>query len=290
MIVHLDGELIEARAARVSPFDAAYLYGDGIFDTLRSYEGFLYRFDEHLDRLEREAELLQLPFDRDADLWRARIEELLEANQLKEVDARVRTQISRGGDPDTDPRRSHPEEVHPVVFITAQAVDSTVATMQERGVRVLTLQNSFARGNFPLIKSLNYLPSVMAQRFALSSGFEEAILFNRQQKVLEGSASNVFLVHEGRLRTPSTRLGLLPGITRDTVLELCRGEGLAVDEVGFELRDLLIADEVFLTASIKEIVPVIGIDNSTVADGQPGPITRRLQRVYHEDVDRARRS
>jgi branched-chain amino acid aminotransferase len=286
VIVHLDGELIDASEARVSPFDAAYLYGDGLFDTLRSYSGVLYRLQDHLDRIVREAELLQLPFEPDLELWATRIGELLSANDLLDVDARVRTQISRGGNSEVDPALAHPESIQPVVFILAKAVEPAVSRMQEQGVRVMSLQNSFARGNFPLIKSLNYLPSVMAQRFALSSGFDEAILFNRQQKVLEGASSNVFMVSDGRLRTPSTRLGLLPGITRDTVLSLAAKMGLSVDEAGFELRDLLIADEVFLTGSVKEVVPVVGIDNSSVGEGVPGPITRQLQRAYRDDVQR----
>jgi branched-chain amino acid aminotransferase len=287
VIVHLDGELVDADAARVSPFDAAYMYGDGLFDTLRSYQGTLYRLEDHLQRLAREAELLQLDVDLDLDTWAARIGGLLAANELLDTDARVRTQISRGGHPSVDPARGEPGSVSPVIFIVARAVEAEVMRMQREGVRVMTLQNSFARGNFPLIKSLNYLPSVMAQRFAHGAGYHEALLFNRQQKVLEGASSNVFLARDGQLRTPSTRLGVLPGITRDVVLDLARETGLRVDEAGFELRDLLVADEVFLTGSVKEILPVIQIDHSTIGDGRPGPITRQLQEAYRDDVRRA---
>lgn len=288
MIVDLDGQHLDAQQARVSPFDGAYLYGDGLFDTLRSYRGHLYRLEDHLARLRREAELLQLPLDTGLEGWKERLRALLEANDLMDDDARLRIQISRGGDAETHPYLADPEGLEPVVFVVARPVDPALERQQREGVRVMSLQNSFARGNFPLIKSLNYLPSVMALRFANSSGFAEALLLNRQQKVLEGASSNVFVVQGGRLRTPSTRLGLLPGITRDVVLELAGELGIAAEEVGFELRDLLIADEVFLTGSVKEVVPVIGVDRSVIGPGEPGPVTRRIQQAYRDDVERRR--
>lgn len=288
MIVDLDGALIDAQEARVSPFDAAYLYGDGLFDTLRAYRGHLHRFEQHLDRLAREAELLRLDVDTSTEHWRDRIQALLAANTLLDTDARVRIQVSRGGDHDTDQTRAEPGSTTPVEFVTAREVSAGVAEEQERGIRVMTLQSAFARGNFPQVKSLNYLPSIMALRFARAAGYDEALLLNAQRRVLEGATTNVFSVKGGVLRTPSTRLGLLPGITRQAVLEIAPRLGLAIDEVMGDLKDAFLAEEIFLTGSVKEIVPVISIDRSPVGNGEPGPWTRRLQEAYRDEVELAR--
>lgn len=290
MIVDLDGALIEARDARVSPFDGAYQYGDGIFDTLRSYRGHLFQFDAHLERLRRQAELLQLDLDLDRAPWETRITALLDANDLIDVDARVRIQVSRGGDETTDHVGAAPDDVEPVTLITARALSVVVEAQQRDGIRALSMQPAFARGNFPQIKSLNYLPSLMALRFAREAGYEEAILLNAHRRVLESATGNVFVVDGNVLRTPSSRLGILPGIARDTVLGLASGVGLQVDDVLGELRDLVLADEVFLTNAVREIVPVVGIDQATIGTGMPGPWTQRLQEAYREEVDRQRES
>ena len=288
MIVDLDGTLVTAAEARVSPFDGAYQYGDGLFDTLRSYRGFPFRLEQHLDRLKRQAELLQIDFDDSTEHWSTRITAVLDANDLIDVDARVRVQISRGGDETTDHVGASPTDVAPITMITARRVDDAVAKQQEDGIRVMAMQPAFARGNFPQLKSLNYLPSLMALRFAREAGFEEALLLNSHRRVIEAATANVFAIEGNVLRTPSARLGLLPGITRQIVLDLAPELGLRVDEVLGEIRDLVLAEEVFVTASVREIVPVIGIDQATIGAGMPGPWTRRLQERYRELVERER--
>jgi len=288
MLVDLGGTLVPAADARVSPFDGGFLYGDGIFDTLRTYRGFAFQLDEHLDRLQREAELLQLQVDLDEARWSARLTALLEANDLRGRDAAVRIQVSRGGDPDTDQIHADPASLRPTEFMFARAVGPEVQRRQEDGVRILSMQPAFARGNFPQMKTLNYLPSVMASRFAQAQGYDEAILLNRQSKILEGASSNVFVVKDNTVRTPSVRLGLLPGITRQKVMEIAAGLGLRVEETASELRDLMLADEVFLTGSVKEVVPVIGVDKSDVANALPGLWTQQIQQAYHDEVERAR--
>jgi branched-chain amino acid aminotransferase len=284
LIVDLNGDLLEDGEARISPFDQGFLYGDGIFDTLRAYRGFLYRLEDHIERLWREADLLQIPFDPSTHGWRTRLTSLLEANDLVQVDCRVRIQISRGGQADTDHVRAQPEELRPNVFVTARPVLESLGRQQLEGVRIMSLQSSFARGNFPQIKSLNYLPSIMALRFAGAKGFSEACLLNSQQKVLEGATSNIFIVRGGTLLTPPARLGLLPGITRDVVVRLGRAQDLHVEERAFDLREMLIADEAFLTGSVKEIVPIVGVDRTRIGEGRPGPWTKRLQEAYARDV------
>ena len=288
MIVDLDGTLVDAADARVSPFDGAYQYGDGLFDTLRSYRGFLFRLDDHLERLRRQAELLQLDFDDTREHWSTRITALLDANDIVDTDARVRVQISRGGDDTTDLVGAAPADLDPVTMITARAVSERLDEQQRAGIRIMSMQPAFARGNFPQLKSLNYLPSLMAMRFAREAGFDEALLVNAHRRVLEAATGNLFAIDGNVLRTPSPRLGLLPGITREIVLEFAPELGLRVDEVLGEIRDLLLADEVFLTGSVKEIVPVVAVDNTTIGHGEVGPWTRRLQERYREQVDRER--
>jgi D-amino acid aminotransferase len=288
MIVDLDGELVPAPAARVSPFDAAYQYGDGVFDTIRAYRGFLFCLSEHIQRIVRETDLLQIPHTGTVDSWRARLHRLLEANELCEVDARLRIQIGRGGAPDTDLVGADPEAIPPTVFITARPVDPVIDHWQRDGIQMLSLQSSFARGNFPQLKTLNYLPSLMAQRFARAQGCSEACLLNRQNRVLEGATSNIFCVTGRTVRTPPLRLGLLPGVTRAHVLELAAASGLQAEEAAFDLRDMLLADEVFLTGSVKEIVPVVKVDRSSIGQGRPGTVTRFLQQAYRHSVAQAR--
>jgi D-amino acid aminotransferase len=284
----LDGKLVAASDARVSPFDGGYQYGDGIFDTLRTYRGHPFALDRHLARLDEEARLLQIPFQAQFGRWRARIHRLLGANDLLDTDAAVRIQIARGGSPTTDLVLTPPEDIQPVEFVVARPVSEEVTRHQQMGVAVMTVQSSFARGNFPSIKSLNYLPSIMALRFARASGFQEACLLDREGKVLEGAMSNVFCVHEGTLRTPPLSMGLLPGITRAHVLELAHELKLPAEESPLDLRDLLQSREVFLTGSVKEIFPVLQVDEARIADGDPGPWTRQLQRAYHDRVEASR--
>jgi len=142
----------------------------------------------------------------------------------------------------------------------------------------------FARGNFPQLKTLNYLPAVMALRFAFAEGCQEALLTDRHGKLLEGSTSNLFLVRDGRLVTPPSRLGLLAGRTRALVLRLAPEAGLEVEEAAIERRDLLTAAEAFLSGSVKEIVPLVRADGAPVGGGRPGPVTRDLQQRYQRAV------
>lgn len=290
MIVDLDGALVDASEARVSPFDGAYQYGDGVFDTLRSYRGHLFRFEAHLDRLRRQVELLQIDLDLDTAPWETRVTALLDANDLVDTDARIRIQISRGGDASTDHVGGSPSDVAPVTLITAREVDESIAARQRDGIRVMAMQPAFARGNFPQVKSLNYLPSLMALRFARDGGFDEAILMNAHRRVLEAATGNVFAIQGNVLRTPSSRLGILPGITRDTVLRIAPDLGLQVDDVLGELRDVLVADEVFITGSVREIVPVVGVDQTVIGEGIPGPWTARIQERYGEEVELERQT
>jgi branched-chain amino acid aminotransferase len=290
LFVDFQGNLVGADAAQVSVFDGGFLHGDGLFETVRCYRGQPFALHEHIERLARSATLLQIPCSDAPEHWLRRIRALLEKNGQPAADCVIRIQLSRGGDAQTDLIDVDPASLQPVSWIQWRPLPADLPRWQRDGVRVLSLQASFARGNFPQLKSLNYLPAIMALRFARGSGYDEACLLNRQGKLLEGATSNVFLVHGGRLRTPSPRLGILAGLARARVMRLASELGLIVEEVASELRDVLVSDEVFLTSSVKEILPVIAVDNAQIGDSRPGPITRQLQQAYRAQVDRFTRT
>ncbi len=280
--VELNGRLVPASEAQVSPFDAGYLHGDGVFDTLRAYRGELFAFDEHFRRLHTQCERIGIELAGDESVWRVRLQALLQKNSLANTDARVRIQVTRGGNSLLDPGDAHINVASPVTFVQAVPLPEELPRWQRDGVRAMAASAAYARGNLPAIKSLNYLPNMIALRQARIEGCHEALLFNSQGKLLEGATSNIFLVQGTRLRTPSTRLGILAGITRRRVMAVAADLGMRVEEAASELRDLVVADEVFLTSSVREIVPIVGVDNMKVADGHSGPWTQQLQWAYNE--------
>jgi D-amino acid aminotransferase len=290
MKVDLNAQILDADEARVSPFDAGYMFGDGLFETVRSYEGFPFDLGRHLMRMRHAAELLQIPFDGDPAGWEPRLRRLLAANDLNHGDAIVRIQLSRGGTAGTDHVAGDPGDTDAVEFVTTRPLPSEVDLWQRDGARVTCVQSSFARGNFPQFKSLNYLPSLMALRFARAAGCAEAILLSKQSHVLEGATSNVFMLRDGILSTPPTSTGILPGIARSRALELAGELGLPRDERPLELREFLAADEIFLSSAVKEVLPVVDVDGKTIGDGRPGPWTRQLHEAYRTAVETERRS
>ncbi|MHB8078568.1 MAG: aminotransferase class IV [Candidatus Krumholzibacteriia bacterium] len=284
MVVYLNGAFLEAADARVSLFDGGYLYGDGLYETLRLYAGRPFDLAGHLARLTRELALLGYGWRPDAAAIGTIFTELARRNGLLAVDARARLTISRGGSPeDPLPLAPLPGATETVSAWTLPLAPDLPA-WQENGVAVCVMKSPFARGNFPQLKTLNTLPPVMALRFAHGEGCQEAILVDRQGKLLEGTTSNLFLVHGDRLTTPPARLGLLAGRTRALVLHLAAAAGLAVDETACDRRDLLTAGEAFLSGSVKEIVPIVRAEGRPVGSGRPGPVTQDLQRRYRQAV------
>jgi branched-chain amino acid aminotransferase len=288
MKIDLNTQIVDAEQARVSPFDAGYMYGDGLFETLRSYDGHPFDLPRHLARMQRAARLLQIPFDGERARWEPRLKRLLAANELLQGDAMVRIQLSRGGLPETDHVAGDPDGIEAVEFVTTRRIASELAVWQRDGARVMSVQSSFARGNFPQFKSLNYLPSMMALRFARAAGFAEAIRLSDQGRVLEGATSNVFILRGGVLSTPPASAGILPGLARRRILELAVEIGLPCEELACDYREILVADEILLSSSVKEVLPVVGVDRTTIGDGRPGPWTRQLHEAYRSAVDAER--
>ncbi len=281
-IVYLNGTLMPAQEATISPLDRGFLYGYGLFETMRSYNGRVFRLDRHLARLRRSAAMLALASELEAyDLEQA-IYKTLEANRLK--DARIRLTVSAGlGERGLAPPNLGPITV--MVFVEKLVLPSP--QVYRRGIRaaiVSTRRSSLS----PLsqIKATAYLDSFIALSQAVALGAEEAILLNERGFIAECSTSNIFLVAKGLLFTPSQESGILPGITREAVLELARDLGIEAIEGEIPETDLFRAEEAFLTTSVREIVPITSVDGKPIGSGRPGPVTKRLMAAYKELVEK----
>jgi len=281
-IIYLNGKLVPAQEAKISPFDRGLLYGYGLFETMRSYNEHVFRLDRHLARLRRSAMVLALASELEAyDLEQA-IYKTLEANHLK--DARIRLTVSAGiGERGLAP----PSLGQLMVMVFAEKLSLPSTQVYRRGIRaaiVSTRRNSLS----PLsqIKATNYLDSFVALSQAVASGAEEAILLNERGFIAECSTSNIFLVAEGILITPSVESGILPGITREAVLELAGDLGIETVEREIPEADLFQAEEAFLTTSVREVVPITSVNGKPVGSGKPGTVTKRLMAAYKELVEK----
>ena len=279
-IVYLNGTLVPRQEAMVSPFDRGFLYGYGLFETMRSYKERVFRLDRHLTRLRLSAQRLALASELEAyDLEQA-VYRTLEANKL--ADARIRLTVSAGPG-----GRALAPPVGGLITVLVFAEKLLLSPeAYEQGIRaalVSAKRNSLS----PLsrVKATNYLGNLVAYSEAVALGAEEAILLNERGFIAEGSMSNIFLVAGGMLLTPSEESGILPGITREAVLELARELGVEATEGEISLADLLRADEAFLTSSVREVLPITSIDNKPVAQGSPGPVTKRLMAAYRHLVE-----
>jgi branched-chain amino acid aminotransferase len=285
MQVYLNGTFVDASDARVSVWDGGYLYGDGVYTTLRLYGGRPLDLAAHLDRLRRHAAALALPMPLGDAEAAAVIERLVAANDLRARDSRLRITVSRGGDPDDPLPLRNLERLAPTVLLTLAAVPAELATWARDGIHVCLLEPGSARGNLPHLKTLNGLPALLAQRQAAARGCREAILVSEDGHLLEGSVSNLFLVADGRLRTPAGADGLLPGRTRERILALAAGLAIECERRGLKPADLLAAEEAFTASSVREILPIIAVDDRPLGAGRPGPLTRRLQEAYRRLVE-----
>ncbi len=270
--IYLNGELVQQETATVSALDRGLLYGYGLFETMRSYGGRVFRLEEHYRRLCRGAERvgLEVPFLL-TDLVGA-AKGVLQRNGLE--DARVRLMLTAGA-----------EGAAGSVMLIAREVTEYPRQLYGRGMSALVTsarrnETSFLSG----VKSLNSLDNVLAREDARRQGADEAILLNTRGFVAEGSASNVFLVLDGRLVTPSLSSGCLAGITRQAVLEIAAESGLEAIETDVQLSAFAVASEAFLTGSVMEVMPLTRLDDGPVGSGRPGPVTARLHRLYQEMV------
>lgn len=285
-VVYLNGRYIQAERAKVSAFDRGFVYGDGLFETIRTYAGWVFALERHLGRLKKGADQIGIPFTGDVGEWRPVMGALLRRNRLQDTDASLRLTVTRGPDvlglllPPNAP-------LPPTLLLVAKPVDAGIAQRQQVGIAATTVHwgNPF---NPLQVKSLDYLYNMLATAQAKRDGAMEALFVGADGCVIEGATSNVFSVSHGALTTPPEASGLLPGITREVVIELAKREGLMVCEAPIPLHALLSADEAFLTGSLKEIMPVVAVDGRTIGAGSPGPVTRHLQQRYRAAVDEER--
>ncbi|MBK8166340.1 MAG: aminotransferase class IV [bacterium] len=284
MLVYLNGDYLPADQARVSAWDGGFLYGDGVYTTLRLYGGRPLDLRAHLERLRRHADALSLPVPPTDTEFAAVIAHLAEANGLAATDGRLRITVSRGGDPEDPLPLRDLGRLNPTVLLTLAPVPPAFAAWARDGIAACLLEPGSARGNLPHLKTLNGLPALLAQRQAAARGCQEAVLVSEDGRLLEGSVSNLFLAKAGRLSTPAGTDGLLAGRTRERVLALAAQLDVPCERRSLLPADLLGADEAFTASSVREILPVVAVDGVAIGDRQPGPLTRRLQEAYRELV------
>jgi branched-chain amino acid aminotransferase len=278
MKVYIDGKFFDERNARISVFDHGLLYGDGIFEGIRAYNGRVFRLKEHIDRLfySAKAILLQVPMSH-AQIMKAVVDSCAK-NKIR--DGYIRLVVTRGvGTLGLNPNRCK----NPSVIVIADKIQLYPPELYRRGMEIITVptvRNLHSALN-PAIKSLNYLNNILAKIEANNAGCEEAIMLNAQGFVSECTGDNLFIVKDGKLFTPPLSAGALYGITRQVVIELAEQIGLSVSEPDLTRYDLFNADECFLTGTGAEIVPVVKIDGRVIGTGKPGVLTRRLVADYH---------
>lgn len=279
--IWLNGRLVRGRNARIPTTDRGLLYGDGLFETLRAYGGGAFLLAAHLARLRRSGRALGIPVPGNLAYWHRAITRVLAANRLTE--AAVRLTVTRGTAPGIVPHA----RPRPTLLLQARPLDRGLGAAQARGITACLLP--FNRGSAVFIehKTLAYLPAVLGRREAHRLGAQEGLYVTPEGLVTEATTANLFVCHRERLRTPRT--GALPGITQQVVMDLARAHGWRVEERPVPRPLLSAADEVFLTSSVVEVLPVVRIGNRTVGDGQPGPVTRALQEAYRVRVARALR-
>jgi D-amino acid aminotransferase len=281
-ILLLNDRLVPSARATISALDRGFVYGDGLFETVRTYAGTPFGLTQHVRRLARSARTFRIPFAAEPRHWLPRIRRCLRANDLLASDAAVRLTVSRGAGPfGIVP----PPHLCPTVLILATPIDARVARAQQRGVRICFFPFRLVAGTLPSHKTLHYLPAVLGKMIAQRRGAWEAVYLATDDTVLEGTTSNVFAIEGGRLVTPPLG-GILPGVTRQTITMLARRAGVPLIERRLSRRELLGADEVFLTASTIEVLPVVRVEGTRIGDGKPGPITRTLQEEYRRHVQR----
>lgn len=276
--VYINGQLVPKEEAVVSVFDHGLLYGDGVFEGLRSYNGKVFRLAEHVQRLFESARAIRLDIPLSQEEFAAAINETVAGNGIS--DGYVRAVVTRGaGSLGLDPNRCS----NPQVIIIADTILLYPHEFYENGLELIT--SSVIR-NHPAalsarIKSLNYLNNILAKIEGLKAGCVEALMLNHKGEVAECTGDNIFLVKRGRLLTPPLDAGILEGVTRNAVMELARDAGIEVTEPALTKHDVYVADECFLTGTAAEIVPVVRVDDRLIADGKPGPITRDLTKRFH---------
>jgi len=275
--VYINGKFFEKADAKVSVFDHALLYGDGVFEGIRVYSGKVFRLTEHLDRLYESARSICLEIPLSHQQLADAVQSTVRINNKH--DGYIRLIVTRGaGSLGIDPRRCS----DPQVIIIVDDISMYPPELYENGLDIITASTIRNHPNAlnPRIKSLNYLNNILGKIEAARAGCLEAIMLNVNGEVAECTADNIFFVKHGELRTPPTHAGILEGITRNTVMDLAHQAGIPVREMTLTRHDVYAADECFLTGTGAEIIPVVKCDSRPIGTGKPGPITRQLRERF----------
>ena len=278
-IIFMNGKLVPEQEAVISVFDHGYLYGDGVFEGVRAYNGRVFKLEEHVRRLYESAHSIMLPIPYSQEEMIKAVVDTVNANKL--TDAYIRLVVSRGvGDLGLDPRKCKESQV----VIIADKIVLYPEELYEEGLTVITVatRRNIADALDPKLKSLNYLNNIHAKIEANRAGVLEALMTNNQGYISEGTGDNIFIYRKGKLITPPPYLGILEGITREAVIDLAHAEGIPVQEAPFTRHDLYVADECFLTGTAAEVIPVIEVDMRTIGTGKPGPVTLTLMEKFRE--------
>jgi len=273
MTVFLNGKFLPIDQAHVSVLDRGFIFGDGIYEVIPVYNGKFLRLDQHLERLKSNLDAIRLSLSMSMGQWEEILSELVQCNDCGDKNAGVYLQVTRGPAP-----REHslPEEISPTIFAMCTPSLPASPELQEKGVVAITLEDN--RWKNCHIKTISLLPNVMLRQQAVDSGAVESILI-RDSFAMEGAASNLFIVQDGTLITPPKGPFLLPGVTRDLILELASQNNIEHKEQAIKEFELRGADEIWLSSSLKDILPVTSLDGKKISHGTPGPLWQTMNEL-----------
>ncbi len=277
--IYIAGKYYDKENAKISVYDHGLLYGDGVFEGMRSYSGKVFRMEQHLDRLWDSAKAIWLTIPMTKQAMAEAVNNTLKLNSI--TDGYIRLVVTRGaGSLGLDPNKTS----DPQVIIITDHIQLYPKEMYENGLAIITASTirNHSAALSPRIKSLNYLNNIMAKIEGLQAGCVEALMLNAKGEVAECTGDNIFLVKKGKLLTPSNDAGILEGITREAVIEIAQKSGIEVHQIPLTKHDVYIADEVFLTGSAAEVIPVIKVDSRIIGEGKPGPITKDLTARFRQ--------
>jgi branched-chain amino acid aminotransferase len=275
--IYIAGKLVPRDEAKISVYDHGLLYGDGVFEGLRTYGGRVFRLREHVDRLWNSAKAIWLTIPMTPEAMCDAINDTVRANGIQ--DGYVRAVVTRGaGTLGLDPNKCS----DPQVIIIADKIALYPPELYDKGLEIVTVSvmRTHPAALNPRIKSLNYLNNILAKIEGLQAGCIEALMLNHKGEVSECTGDNIFTVRGGVLYTPPIDAGILEGVTRQAVIDLAGGAGIEVHEVPLTKHDVYIADECFLTGTAAEVVPVVKVDSRTIGSGKPGPVTCDLKERF----------
>ena len=284
MTVFHNGTFVQENDFSLSPFSRALHYGDGVFETIRSYNRSVFRFDRHMQRFFNGLKTLKIVTKlKQQDIYDA-VRGLIRKNRLYDASIKI-LGFRHGADGPTPPSGAHAD-----ILILARPFDSTKKMLYERGIRAcFASSRRNVHSVVTSIKSLNYLENILGRIEAREKGVDEALFLNTSGQIAEGATSNLFIVKNKKIVTPPLHAGILDGITRDVVIQLAKDKNIHCKEKDLFHDDLMRAEEAFLTNSLMEIMPLVLVDDRVIGDGKPGPVTLQMMTHYKESVQEALR-